>query len=48
MTTWYLAVCRDCKPIIPQPFSDADQRTDWAGKHAKGTGHRVVLDQEER
>jgi hypothetical protein len=45
---WYLATCQDCEPVIPQPFKNPDDRTNWAGKHAKSTGHMVLLEQDVR
>ena len=47
-TTYYLAICLDCEPVIPQPFTKPEDRTEWAGQHAAGVGHRVVLDRETR
>lgn len=45
---WYLAVCQDCTPVLPQPFTDPGERTDWATTHNVATGHRVLLTVEER
>jgi hypothetical protein len=44
-THWYLAVCQDCEPILPQPFRDETERDEWAAAHAT-TGHRVELREE--
>jgi hypothetical protein len=38
---FYLAICQDCTPILPQPFSDETERDQWLAAHAGGTGHRV-------
>lgn len=46
--TWYLAICADCKPLLPQPFSVEKERDEWADQHAEGTGHRVERVEERR
>jgi hypothetical protein len=38
----YLAICLDCQPILPQPFSDKVERDVWASTHEEATGHMVV------
>ena len=38
---WFLAVCLDCTPILPQPFLTPEARDQWAAIHRSGTGHRV-------
>jgi hypothetical protein len=47
-TTFHLAVCQDCEPVLPQPFSDEHERDHWAGAHARATGHLVELRTEVR
>jgi hypothetical protein len=37
-----LAICLDCRPVLPQPFSDKADRDAWASAHEKATGHKVV------
>ena len=46
--TFYLALCHDCTPVLPQPFFDRGLRDDWATVHAASTGHSVTLSQETR
>ncbi len=46
--TWYLAECQDCMPVLPQPFSDPGERTDWIVAHRRATGHRVTCREETR
>lgn len=41
ITQWYLAICHDCAPVLPQPFSDPAERDEWARQHQDGTGHNV-------
>lgn len=41
MTTFFLAVCHDCQPVLPVPFSDEAERDKWLEAHVKGTGHHV-------
>lgn len=48
MTTFYLAVCQVCTPILPQPFTDQRERAAWVTGHAAATGHRVTLSTEVR
>jgi hypothetical protein len=38
---FYLAICQDCTPILPQPFFDETKRDQWLAAHVSGTGHRV-------
>jgi hypothetical protein len=38
---WYLAVCEDCTPRLPQPFSNPLERDEWVIAHSKATSHRV-------
>jgi hypothetical protein len=38
---WYLAICQDCTPVLPQPFSDEGERDRWAEAHRAATGDRV-------
>ena len=38
---WYLAICLDCTPVLPQPFSIEQERDDWLDAHVAGTGHDV-------
>jgi hypothetical protein len=38
---WYLAICEDCQPLLPQPFRDSAERDAWAKAHAE-TGHTVA------
>ena len=47
MDTWYLAICRDCAPILPQPFRDRTERDRWVIAHKKGTAHEVTCGIEE-
>ena len=46
--TWYLAVCMDCTPTLPQPFTTESQRNEWATSHIRATGHRVEFEVETR
>lgn len=39
--TFYLAVCRGCRPVLPQPFYVEAERDEWAGVHETSTGHEV-------
>lgn len=39
---WFLAVCEDCTPILPQPFRDRAERDGWKAAHETGTGHTVT------
>lgn len=41
MTTWHLAICLTCTPLLPQPFSDSSSRDDWSTAHKQATGHDV-------
>lgn len=47
MTTWYLAICQDCTPVLPQPFSDEAGRSAWLVAHRQATGHTVTLARQE-
>lgn len=40
---WFIAICHRCDPDFGQPFSDEDERDEWASAHAVGTGHVVQL-----
>jgi hypothetical protein len=44
--TWYLAICRDCTPVLPQPFHDFEERAKWTRAHRDGTGHTVTYEEE--
>src|SRR5258708_36266993 len=46
--TFYLAVCHDCTPVLPQPFYDRGERDTWAVTHAGATDHKVTLMREDR
>jgi len=39
--TWYLAICQDCTPVLPQPFTKEAERDAWAQAHRAATGDRV-------
>lgn len=39
--TWFLAICRDCTPRLPQPFWSPREADRWARAHARGTRHTV-------
>ena len=39
---WYVALCEDCEPVLPQPFRDRVERDTWADKHRTATGHMVT------
>ena len=41
MTTWFLAVCQDCHPVLPVPFTGKGERNTWAAVHRTAAGHRV-------
>ncbi len=43
MTTWYLATCQGCTPILSMPFTDLEERNTWVAAHEKGTDHFVHL-----
>lgn len=45
--SWFLAICCDCKPILPQPFTDPEERLRWVEAH-ETTGHRIILTEERR
>jgi hypothetical protein len=40
--TWYLAICLDCTPLLPQPFLQREAREEWATIHVIMTGHHVA------
>jgi hypothetical protein len=40
---WYLAICQDCTPVLPQPFTVEAEWIDWTREHVTSTGHRVLL-----
>lgn len=44
---WYLAICIDCTPILPQPFADQEARAEWVKAH-ETTGHRIVTREDSR
>jgi hypothetical protein len=46
--TWYLAICQNCTPILPQPFHDFEERVKWTKAHRDGTGHTVTYEEETR
>lgn len=39
---WFLALCLDCEPLLPQPFRNESDRGAWVEAHAE-TGHRVRI-----
>ena len=41
LETFHLAVCQDCKPVLPVPFGEEADRDQWAKVHEEATGHRV-------
>lgn len=41
--TYYLAMCRDCVPLLPMPFPTAEKRDQWAWLHAEATHHTVEM-----
>jgi hypothetical protein len=45
---FFLAICQDCTPILPQPFYDEAERDKWAAAHREATGHRIVSAEERR
>jgi hypothetical protein len=45
---FYLACCLDCKPRLPMPFGNQQERDEWATSHQAGTGHEVIAAVEER
>lgn len=44
---WYIALCADCLPSLPQPFSSKAERDAWAAAHS-ATGHDVDVHEEPR
>ena len=40
--TWYLAICTQCTPLLPQPFTRPEDRDRWVTGHKQGTGHQVL------
>ena len=45
--TWFLAICHDCDPVLPQPFRTADARDEWGTTHIRnGHCHTVKLTEE--
>lgn len=44
---WYIAECQDCVPVLPQPFTSATERGEWAEAHRR-TGHTVTTREESR
>jgi len=45
---WYLAICLECEPVLPQPFGVEKERAEWVEAHWGGTGHAILLRQENR
>lgn len=45
---WYVAVCHDCEPVLPQPFTTARERATWVTAHRDGTGHRVTVEDQRK
>lgn len=39
---WHLAICKDCQPVLPQPFRVEAERNIWRDAHASATGHDVL------
>ena len=48
MTTFYLATCVDCSPVLPVPFFDEAERDHWVEQHEGATGHEVRIANEVR
>lgn len=48
MKTTHLALCQDCRPLLPTPFLNEDERDLWVEKHVEGTGHAVLILEERR
>jgi hypothetical protein len=46
--TWYLATCVDCKPMLPQPFTERANRDEWASVHSDAVRHTVAIATQER
>lgn len=44
----YLAMCGDCRPVVPVPFSDTIGAESWARQHGPATGHRIRFLMEHR
>jgi hypothetical protein len=42
---FYLAICQDCTPVLPQPFLDFKERARWTKAHRDGTGHVVTYEE---
>jgi hypothetical protein len=51
---WYLAICVQCngglnsvvehpEQVMPMPFDDRAERSEWTDAHMEGTGHSVLL-----
>jgi hypothetical protein len=45
---YYLAICRECQPILPQPFDDRYKRDEWASDHSNATRHNVLICTQDR
>jgi len=43
---WYLAVCQDCEPVLPQPFWTRTESETWANAHSNAAQHHVKLVEE--
>ncbi len=43
VTTWHLAKCWDCTPVLPQPFTANAAARAWATEHHAATGHTVEV-----
>jgi len=52
--TWYLSICIQCnggmenmvahpEQFMPMPFDDKTRRSEWTDTHMEGTGHSVLL-----
>jgi hypothetical protein len=39
---WYLALCAECSPHMPQPFSTDAERLTWVEAHVNATSHPVI------
>lgn len=54
MSVWYLAFCVECNggigkliagdaSVLPMPFDNKAERTDWVNEHMDGTSHAVLM-----
>lgn len=41
MKVWYLAICQNCDPQRPMPFTTGGDRDTWRDTHVRATGHNV-------